>query len=172
MHTWGTRANAVVYFAITVLMVALGCNVLSGYLFDKNINSSVQLVKIENFRKDRNNDKAQIIFNVAADLTPLFNWNTREVFIYVVAEYETKSHKKNAVVLWDQIVFYSDKEKTAKFNLTNVVGEYPLSDVGTGLANNKVKLSVHYNTIPITGLLSWTTTTSRNSFSFPSKYTK
>lgn len=26
------------------------------------------------------------------DLSPLFNWNTKQVFVYLVADYSTKSH--------------------------------------------------------------------------------
>lgn len=38
------------------------------------------------------------------DLTPLFNWNTKQLFLYVQAEYLDAKGVKNEVVIWDKIV--------------------------------------------------------------------
>ena len=45
-----------------------------------------------------------LIFFLFADLTPLFNWNTKQLFLYVQAEYTNAQGVKNEVVIWDKIV--------------------------------------------------------------------
>lgn len=39
-------------------------------------------------RKPKENAKIQ--FDLSSDLTPLFNWNTKQIFIYLTAEYPAK----------------------------------------------------------------------------------
>lgn len=44
---------------------------------------------------DPNSDiiqQGKISFNLNADLRPLFNWNTKQLFISIVAEHSTKTH--------------------------------------------------------------------------------
>lgn len=41
---------------------------------------------------------------IRADLTPLFNWNTKQLFLYLQAEYNDAKGTKNEVVIWDRIV--------------------------------------------------------------------
>lgn len=43
------------------------------------------------------NDLGALRFDMTSDLTPLFNWNTKQLFLYLVAEYETQNNKVNQV---------------------------------------------------------------------------
>ena len=48
-----------------------------------------------------------INFDLDADLTPLFNWNTKQVFVYLTAEYDGGAKRtdiSNKVTFWDKIV--------------------------------------------------------------------
>ena len=45
-----------------------------------------------------------LTFDLQADLTPLFNWNVKQLFLYLTAEYETPANVVNQVVLWDKII--------------------------------------------------------------------
>ena len=47
-------------------------------------------------------------FDLDADLSPVFNWNVKQLFVYVTAEYKSKTNELNQVVIWDKIVL--DKE--------------------------------------------------------------
>lgn len=38
------------------------------------------------------NDLGFVNFDVQVDLSPLFNWNTKELFLYLTAEYSTKNN--------------------------------------------------------------------------------
>lgn len=52
---------------------------------------------------------AQLRFDLDADLTPLFNWNTKQLFVYVYASYSS-SDKANSqlppseAIIWDSII--------------------------------------------------------------------
>jgi signal peptidase complex subunit 3 len=47
-----------------------------------------------------------IRFSLEADLSSLFTWNTKEVFVYVTAEWPTagKNNQTNKAVIWDSII--------------------------------------------------------------------
>jgi signal peptidase complex subunit 3 len=46
----------------------------------------------------KKNDLGFLNFDLTADLEPLFNWNVKQLFLYLTAEYETKEHVNNCVV--------------------------------------------------------------------------
>eukprot|EP00050_Salpingoeca_kvevrii_P014857 m.40899 g.40899 ORF g.40899 m.40899 type:complete len:86 (-) comp6022_c0_seq3:218-475(-) len=71
-----------------------------------------------------------IAFDLDADLTPLFNWNTRMLFVFITAEYETKRNKKNTVIIWDRIVQRKDEWH---LKLENQRGNRAFWDDGHGL---------------------------------------
>merc|ERR1711971_653790 len=50
------------------------------------------------------NDQAFINFDLQADLSPLFNWNVKALYLCLTAEYITKENSLNEMVLWDKIV--------------------------------------------------------------------
>jgi signal peptidase complex subunit 3 len=37
-------------------------------------------------------DYAKVDFDIDADFTPLFNWNTKQVFLSLAADYDSKAH--------------------------------------------------------------------------------
>lgn len=45
------------------------------------------------------NDLGALRFDLNTDLTPLFNWNTKQLFLYLTAEYQTQNNKVNQVSL-------------------------------------------------------------------------
>ena len=40
----------------------------------------------------KKNDLGFLNFDLNVDLEPLFNWNVKQLFLYLTAEYETKQH--------------------------------------------------------------------------------
>lgn len=44
------------------------------------------------FRRTRENDYAGITFDLKSDLSSLFNWNTKQLYISVTAEYKTEAN--------------------------------------------------------------------------------
>jgi len=47
---------------------------------------------------------AIIRFNLDADLRTLFTWNTKQVFVYVTAEWPGPNNSTNEAVIWDKII--------------------------------------------------------------------
>lgn len=47
------------------------------------------------------NDLGALRFDLSTDLTPLFNWNTKQLFLYLTAEYQTQNNKVNQVRMWN-----------------------------------------------------------------------
>lgn len=75
-------------------------------------------------------DLGHITFDLNADLNPLFNWNVKQLFLYLTAEYKTKDNELNQVVLWDKIVQRGDN---AILDLKNMHTKYYFWDDGNGL---------------------------------------
>ncbi|KAK8766840.1 hypothetical protein V5799_006382 [Amblyomma americanum] len=103
------------------------------------------------------------------DLTQLFNWNVKQLFLYVTAEYETESNALNQVVLWDKIIRRGDN---AVLDYKNLNTKYYFWDDGHGLKGNKnVTLTLSWNVIPNAGSLPNIMGTGMHSFAFPVEYT-
>lgn len=52
---------------------------------------------------------AQIRFDLDADLSPLFNWNTKQLFVYVYATYSSSDNantqtRASEAIIWDSII--------------------------------------------------------------------
>jgi signal peptidase complex subunit 3 len=103
-------------------------------------------------------EQATLRLSIDADLTSVFNWNVKQLFVFITAEYVTQQNKLNQVVVWDHII--TGKE-SARIHSSSIINKYSLTDQGYGLRGNDIKLVMHWNTIPITGLL--TTTAFRQS---------
>ena len=76
------------------------------------------------------NDLGFLTFDLNADLTPLFNWNVKQLFLYLTAEYETPKNKVNQVVLWDKII---QRGENAVLDYRSMNTKYYFWDDGNGL---------------------------------------
>ncbi|CAO3615890.1 unnamed protein product [Cunninghamella echinulata] len=84
------------------------------------------------------------------NFTPLFNWNTKQIFVSVVADYESKTHNRNKIVIWDSII--TDKEK-ANLKLRKVPNKYALIDYSGKWNYETANLTLHWDVTPHVGLL-------------------
>ena len=113
-------------------------------------------------------DQAILSLQIDADLRSVFNWNVKQLFVYVTAEYETEANVLNQVVVWDTIV---NDVSQAWIRSDAVVNKYSLTDQGYGLRDNNVTLVLNWNTVPSTGLLTlhhgWSST---HTFTVPDAY--
>ena len=51
--------------------------------------------KFRTFRKSEGTDRLLLNIDVDAELAPAFNWNVKQLFAFVVAEYKTKTNSFN-----------------------------------------------------------------------------
>ena len=63
------------------------------------------------------------------DLTSLFDWNTKQLFLYVDASYTSADGTANTVVVWDRIVRRKEDAKVK----TRVTAKYPIKDMSKSL---------------------------------------
>jgi len=74
--------------------------------------SRIMLKNVEDFTGPRErSDLGFITFDITADLENIFDWNVKQLFLYLSAEYSTKNNALNQVVLWDKIVLRGDNPK-------------------------------------------------------------
>ncbi|KAL2233204.1 signal peptidase complex subunit 3B [Sesamum indicum] len=148
MHSFGYRANAVLAFSVTIL--ALICGIAS---FSDNFNSpspdaQVRVLNINWFRKKPDgNDEVSLTLNISANLESLFTWNTKQVFVFLAAEYKTPKNALNQVSLWDGIIPSKEKAKI-RIHTTN---KYRFIDQGSNLRGKDFNLTLHWHVMPKTG---------------------
>jgi signal peptidase complex subunit 3 len=155
MHSVLSRLNTVFAFTLSVLAAATFCCFLTT-VFNSNFTGSelkagrVIVKNVPDFTGDRErNDLALLTFDLKANLTTLFNWNVKELFLYVMAEYTTETNVRNEVFLWDKILL---RDENAILEYNNMNTDYYFFDDGLGLKNNKnVTLSLYWQVIPNAG---------------------
>ncbi|KAL4113105.1 hypothetical protein QTP88_016790 [Uroleucon formosanum] len=176
MHSLLSRGNSVLAYTLSVLVTLTFACFLSTILVDYRTGTEMKTLKIEvkNLPEygvsKKINDLGHITFNLETDLTSLFNWNVKQLFVYMTAEYETPTNALNQVVLWDKIIL---RGENSNLRLRNMRTKYYFWDDGNGLRGNKnVTLTLSYNIIPNVGRLPIVGAIGSHTFSFPSQYTR
>ncbi|MEJ1274801.1 adipocyte-related X-chromosome expressed sequence 1 [Cricetulus griseus] len=153
--------------------VTLGC-ILTTAFKDRSAPvrlhvSRILLKKVEDFTGPRTkSDLGFITFHIYADLEKTFDWNVKQLFLYLSAEYTTKSNAVNQVVLWDKILL---RGENPKLDLKDVKSKYFFFDDGHGLKGNRnVTLTLSWQVVPIAGILPLVTGSGRVSVPFPDSY--
>ncbi|KAK9468254.1 putative microsomal signal peptidase subunit 3 [Lipomyces arxii] len=106
---------------------------------------------------------ALVNFDLAADLSPLFTWNTKQLFVYLAATYPGRPYA-NKIVLWDSII--TSKEE-AVLSLSNERADYTVYDVTGKFNGRNATLSLEWNVQPYVGFLTWNKASGRGKFTFP-----
>ncbi|KAF2612456.1 hypothetical protein F2Q70_00009621 [Brassica cretica] len=148
MHSFGYRANAILTFSVTALAFICAIASLSDNFSNQNPSAEIQILNINRFKKQSyENDEVSLTLDITADLESLFTWNTKQVFAFVAAEYETPKNSLNQVSLWDAII--PDKEH-AKFRI-QTSNKYRFIDQGHNLRGKEFNLTLHWHVMPKTG---------------------
>lgn len=114
------------------------------------------------------NDQTFINFDLKADLSPLFNWNVKALYLYLTAEYITKENSLNEMVLWDKIVMNGEK---MQLDLKAAKTKYYFRNDGKGmLGHPNVTLILNWNVMPNMGDLKWRKSGATHSFKLPTEY--
>lgn len=175
MHTFLTRGNAILAYTLSVAACLTFCCFLStvflNYQTEVNIKTTQVAVKnVPDYSASREkNDLGVLRFNIQTDLSPLFNWNVKQLFVYLTAEYQTKDNQINQVVLWDKIILRGDN---AVLDFKSMSTKYYFWDDGNGLRGHKnVTMYLSWNIIPNAGLLPTLNAKNKHVFAFPVEYT-
>ncbi|POW05781.1 hypothetical protein PSTT_09511 [Puccinia striiformis] len=186
MHTIAQRINAVSAVATTTIIFLVAGIALIG-LFEKPVfePARIEISDVEvlwgHDRRDhfdrRDREWTNFRFAIEADLRPIFRYNTKQIFVYLVADYSTPEFPSNEVVLWDRII---RNPRDAKINLSGARNKYAFKHIGgsfklslfpspssfkpsTDLFPPAIWLhrdvnatyTLHYNLMPKVGALTW-----------------
>nr|QBH72893.1 microsomal signal peptidase 23 kd subunit [Eurycantha calcarata] len=175
MHSVLTRGNAILAYTLSVLAALTFFCFASTVLIDYRTTAAMNTVKVvvknvPDYSASREkNDLGFITFDLQTDLNHLFNWNVKQLFLYLTAEYATSANELNQVVLWDKIIL---RGENAALDFKNMNTKYYFWDDGNGLKDNRnVTLSLSWNIIPNAGLLPNIIAMGKHSFRFPAEYT-
>jgi signal peptidase complex subunit 3 len=129
----------------------------------------LQLNTLRSLKSHGGVDRALLSFDIDVDLSPAFHWNVKQLFVYVVAHYDTYETQKdgtvrpraNQVVLWDKIVESAADDdggatthnNSKRIKESNVFVKYALIDAGAELRGKDVTLQLQWDFMPITGML-------------------
>ncbi|NWI80723.1 SPCS3 peptidase, partial [Dryoscopus gambensis] len=98
----------------------------------------------------------------------IFDWNVKQLFLYLSAEYSTKNNALNQVVLWDKIMLRGDNPR---LSLKDMKSKYFFFDDGNGLKGNRnITLTLSWNVVPNAGILPLVTGSGHVSVPFPDTY--
>mmetsp|Transcript_8684 Transcript_8684/g.16855 ORF Transcript_8684/g.16855 Transcript_8684/m.16855 type:complete len:177 (+) Transcript_8684:92-622(+) len=173
MYNIFVRANAVFFYWTTVIFfLSMGCSITS-FFFESNPKVSLELNKFEelSYVASYNAENALFSLDIDADLTSLFNWNVKQLFVWVAAEYRTKTYTKNQVILWDYVVEDVDE---AHILLKDEKLKYELTSFEKELRNREINLTLSWDIMPVVGLLKIQGGQSSNNrkITLPQKYVK
>eukprot|EP00270_Netrium_digitus_P013455 TRINITY_DN4477_c0_g1_i1.p1 TRINITY_DN4477_c0_g1~~TRINITY_DN4477_c0_g1_i1.p1 ORF type:complete len:193 (+),score=42.95 TRINITY_DN4477_c0_g1_i1:130-708(+) len=155
MHSALYRLNALVTLSVTVLAVLCAVVSFTDSLHEAQPEVDVKVTKIERFWRlpggpMAGNDEALLVLDVRANLTDLFTWNTKQVFLFICAEFATPRNSLNQVSLWDLII---EDKANAAVHLPFTRSKYGLIDQGNNLRGLEYNLTLYWNVMPNTGML-------------------
>ncbi|KAL9938681.1 hypothetical protein V8E36_002400 [Tilletia maclaganii] len=159
MHSSLQRLNAISAFATSVVLGLLLFVAAISYPIHKP-SGTVQVNKIQvvqakaRWHMDRRvQDYLKASFDIDADFSPLFNWNTKQVFVSLAAEYVSPRHAVNQAVIWDRIL---RRKEDARVSIDGEGNKYGFRAVSKSFKNiTDVEFVLKWNAMPHVGALAY-----------------
>ncbi|KAF2685299.1 signal peptidase 22 kDa subunit [Lentithecium fluviatile CBS 122367] len=112
MHSTLVRLQNVFGFFTTVAFSVAAVIALSTFIHPQSPSASVELKNVQvvrgrpHYYSYKKEEYAHIKFDLDTDLSSLFNWNTKQVFLYLKAVYPSKTPDEPAseAIIWDAIL--------------------------------------------------------------------
>lgn len=126
MHNVWLRGNALFCMALTTLGLMCAATTLSTYFNDSNNSKDSKYSSMQNLNLNSNSDeilktleiktlegfsaykdhtdRAIFSFDLSVNLKQKFNWNVKQLFVFVVAEYISTSNHVNEIIIYDTIL--------------------------------------------------------------------
>jgi hypothetical protein len=146
MYSLSVRFNFILYNMMGGMVFLGALNYLDGYLGSHIIkDAEFEMTNLSMFINDHYYDEhvAEFQFDLKADISGLFNWNTNVIFLSVVCEFESQKGLRNQVVVWDQRIM---REMTEFYNLDlkKEWVEYYLTDINRDLKGKKINVYLRW----------------------------
>ncbi|KAH9171958.1 signal peptidase 22kDa subunit [Lactarius sanguifluus] len=156
MHSIYARVNNVSATLSSTVMVLLAAIALSSFIFTAQPTGSLEIASVKVFAGEarryphRRQEYAFVNFNITADLSPLFHWNTKQLFVYLEAEYTNAKGVRNQVVFWDRIV----RRKEDAVIAVSGKNKYPFREISAKFkGSTPANYTLKYNLMPFVGVL-------------------
>ncbi|EKM78696.1 hypothetical protein AGABI1DRAFT_41107 [Agaricus bisporus var. burnettii JB137-S8] len=158
MHTIFARINNTSALLSSCMMALLAAIALSSFVFTADPKGELGLLSVKVYPASAakkvypKQELAFVNFNVTADLTPLFHWNTKQLFVWVEAEFNNTKRAENAVVIWDRIV---RRKEDANLKVAGK-NKYMLRELTKNFKHAKpAHYTLKYNVMPYVGVLTY-----------------
>ncbi|KAH7135281.1 signal peptidase subunit-domain-containing protein [Dendryphion nanum] len=147
MHSALVRVQNVFGFFTTVAFAVATVIALSTFIHPQNPSASVQLRNVQvvrgrpHYYSYKKEEYAHIKFDLDTDLSSLFNWNTKQVFLYIKAVYPSKKPNEppSEAIIWDAIL----PGTAAPWNQIHYIHPKPKSSKSTPKRSKSGKDSKH-----------------------------
>lgn len=103
MHNFTSRLNTVFFFGLTVCGVFGGISAITGFFGERTANVVVSNPRV-NFVYHNTRmkwDEAEFTFDLNVDLSKMWDWNVKLVFMWVEVLYP----EGDMVIIWDDIIW-------------------------------------------------------------------
>ncbi|KAK6065714.1 signal peptidase subunit family protein [Seiridium cupressi] len=188
MYNSLTRIQNVFGFFTTVAFVVAAIIAASDFTAPRTPSATIKTTNVQvvqgrpHYYSPKKEEYAIIKFSMDADLSSLFTWNTKQLFVYVTAEWDSPSsqNQTNSAVIWDSIITAPSSDHLANIGpatlkklrksaagkpvdksrgllqLKNQKPKYQITHPSGKIAETTdIKLKLHYNVQPWVGLLTW-----------------
>uniref|UniRef100_A0A0G4GV65 Signal peptidase complex subunit 3 n=1 Tax=Chromera velia CCMP2878 TaxID=1169474 RepID=A0A0G4GV65_9ALVE len=171
MESYSSRANTIFSNFVVCLGFFGVLNHVTHYFFEAPVTGTIKLANIYDMTVNQylQSDQMNISFDLEADLSGVYTWNTNLLFVYVTASYKTQGNVRNEVTIWDHII--QTKEEAASVKYTDEVNEYQLRDMHRQLRSREITLSLKFRLLPIIGRMR-EFTVAQTTFDSPDKHFK
>ena len=114
--------------------------------------------------------QAVLDVGVKADLRNQFTWNTKQLYVYVMAEFASPDNPHNEMIVWNKII---RNQKFSKLSISKLPRMYPfvMADQDSSLRGSKVNITVAWNVMPYVGRL-YTRSKTSSGHVMPVEYTQ
>lgn len=159
LHSVWARANAVFFFYVSGLAIIAGGCSLMFFVHESNCEVALTNVDCQRMRYVqkgiKSGEQAFLTFDMEADLTSEWNWDVKQLFLFVVARFETEGKSGSEpqireTVIWDAIIQH---EEDSVFRLRKQKAKYPIVDFRSKLRGTKVTLTLRWDIMPTVGML-------------------
>jgi len=158
MHSIYARVNNLSATLSTTVMVLLAAISLSSFIFTAQPTGSLDVASVKVVAGEarryphRRQEYAFVNFNITADLSPLFHWNTKQLFVYIEAEYTNAKGVRNEVVFWDRII----RRKEDAVIAVSGKNKYPFREISAKFkGSTPANYTLKYNLMPFVGVLTY-----------------
>eukprot|EP00842_Homolaphlyctis_polyrhiza_P002031 jgi/Hompol1/2829/HPOL_003046-RA len=95
-------------------------------------------------------DLGLVSFDLDADLSSYFNWNTKLLFVSAIVEFSNDQYPFNQAVIWDDII---REREDAVIQLRNKNYEYMVHDLANSLSGSKANFTLQFQIVPWVGFM-------------------